>query len=127
LNLELIAVTPAKTKTSATAVANTAARTPAVAKTPTPSAAMAKAAAEPQPVGGRPADPSTDLRLIFHQLSPETLISPRELATVIGMSYAGIKDLRKRGKGPPAIRFDRALCYEVGAVRAWLASRREVT
>jgi predicted DNA-binding transcriptional regulator AlpA len=62
----------------------------------------------------------------FAKAKMEKLLTPAQLAAVLGLSLQTLYNRRTRGESlPPCVKVGRLLRYEQTEVRAWLASQRE--
>jgi hypothetical protein len=56
--------------------------------------------------------------------APVEYVSAQQLSTMIGLSVEALKQMRKRGDGPPFVRVARrAVRYSVSEAKAWLADQ----
>lgn len=62
----------------------------------------------------------------FAKVKMEKLLTPAQLAAVLGLSVQTLYNRRTRGEPlPPCVKVGRLLRYEQTEVHAWLASQRE--
>jgi predicted DNA-binding transcriptional regulator AlpA len=50
-------------------------------------------------------------------------LSMRELADIAGFTVTGLRELVRKGKGPPHIRVGKLYRFPVAGVRAWFAEQ----
>ena len=55
-----------------------------------------------------------------HDAMPPTLMSERQLASLLQVSTAWCQRARRRGNGPPFVRINRTVRYLYSAVHEWL-------
>ena len=58
------------------------------------------------------------------QLSPDLLLSTKEVAAKFGLGVRYLETARTQGDGPAFIRLGRAVRYRVRDINQWLDSRR---
>ncbi|MEU7037992.1 helix-turn-helix domain-containing protein [Streptomyces sp. NPDC046237] len=56
-------------------------------------------------------------------MTPQQVVTTRELAALLRKTPAAIKTMRHRGKGPRGFRVGRKVLYPAAEVEAWLAAR----
>lgn len=74
-----------------------------------------------------PSQPAqTVVRLPFHELSPDDLMTTKALADLLGLKADTLVKARSTGLGdyPAYEKFGRNVRYRVGDVRAWLKARK---
>ena len=58
------------------------------------------------------------------QLSPDLLLTRRQVATEFGISVRYLEISASRDDGPPLVRINRMVRYRVGDLRDWVAAHR---